>query len=131
DCDLLKVVREFLRFFSEESCGYCTPCRVGTVLLQERLERLLDGRGEVSDLTYLQDLGMLVKTASRCGLGQTAANPVLSSLANFRSLYEARVVPEERGFVRGFDLNAAMTQAAAISGRSLTPSSEDQEARHD
>ncbi|MCK5796604.1 MAG: NAD(P)H-dependent oxidoreductase subunit E, partial [Deltaproteobacteria bacterium] len=50
DCDLLKVVREFLRFFSEESCGYCTPCRVGTVLLQERLERLLDGRGEVSDL---------------------------------------------------------------------------------
>jgi len=114
--DLLAVALEFLRFFREESCGYCTPCRVGTVMLEERLERIVEGRGETADLAYLESLSKVIKVGSRCGLGQTASNPVLSTLANFRALYEQRVRAETRGFVRGFDLSAALRPAEKIAG---------------
>ena len=78
--NVLAVAEKFLDFFIEESCGYCTPCRVGNVLLKERLNKIIHGFGEPADLDYLQDLGTTVKTMSRCGLGQTSANPVLTTL---------------------------------------------------
>jgi len=84
--NLLDVVRAFNAFFLEESCGYCTPCRVGNVLVKECLDRIAAGKGEPSDLDYLQTLGTTMKVTSRCGLGQTACNPVLSTLKNFRPL---------------------------------------------
>ena len=115
--DLLKVASEFMEFFIEESCGYCTPCRVGNVLLKERLDKILAGLGEPSDLPYLEQLGQTVKMASRCGLGQTSANPVLSTLKNFPELYEALVKPETQGFQRSFDIASAVSQAEVISGR--------------
>ncbi len=115
--NLLKVASEFMEFFIEESCGYCTPCRVGNVLLKERLDKILAGLGEPADLPYLEQLGQTVKTASRCGLGQTSANPVLSTLKNFPELYEALVTPETEGFQRSFDLASAVSQAEAITGR--------------
>jgi NADH:ubiquinone oxidoreductase subunit F (NADH-binding) len=71
-------------FFIEESCGYCTPCRVGNVLLKQRLRRSWPG-GRAADLEYLGGTGETVKTCSRCGLGQTSANPVLTTLKNFRA----------------------------------------------
>jgi len=117
--DLLKVAAEFMEFFVEESCGYCTPCRVGNVLLKERLDKILAGLGEPADMAYLEQLGQTVKTASRCGLGQTSANPVLSTLKNFPELYQSLVKAETDGFQRSFDLAEAVSQAEAITGRKM------------
>jgi len=122
--NLLRVVRKFLEFFIEESCGYCTPCRVGNVLLAERIDRILAGLGEPNDLDYLQKLGETIKTSSRCGLGQTSANPVLSTLKNMRPLYEQVVSEATDGRQKGFDLAAQVTQAEAIAGRESVHSHE-------
>src|SRR5690606_36955894 len=73
--DLLHVASRFMEFFCHERCGYCTPCRVGTRLLRDRLAQIRAGQGRPEDLEYLQDLGETMKLTSRCGLGQTAANP--------------------------------------------------------
>ena len=115
--DLLEVVSGFLDFFSEEGCGYCTPCRVGNVLLKERVDQILSGHGEPGDLEYLQGLGQTVKLASRCGLGQTSPNPVLTTLKNFRKLYESKVRKGEHGLLRSFDLAASLAIAEKIAGR--------------
>ncbi|MHC4402928.1 MAG: NAD(P)H-dependent oxidoreductase subunit E [Planctomycetota bacterium] len=115
--DVLHVVRKFMEFFIEESCGYCTPCRVGNVLLKERIDRILAGQGQPEDLGYLEDLGQSVRTASRCGLGQTSPNPVLTTLESFRPVYEARVRPAADGLQPTFDVDAALAEAKAIAGR--------------
>ncbi len=115
--DLLDAVSRFMAFFVEESCGYCTPCRVGNVLLKERLDRIIAGRGAPEDLDYLRQLGKVVKTASRCGLGQTSPNPILTTLENFRELYEAKVTEESDGLHRSFDLAAALSDAESLAGR--------------
>jgi [NiFe] hydrogenase diaphorase moiety large subunit len=115
--NVLEVADKFMEFFVEESCGYCTPCRVGNVLLKERLERVIAGRGEPADLDYLQDLGQTVKTMSRCGLGQTSANPVLTTLKNFRATYNALVKKRPDGLQPSFQLAAAVGAAEAIIGR--------------
>jgi len=116
DCDLLEVVDKFMDFFIEESCGYCTPCRVGNVLLKRRLGEIRNGLGTAADLAYLQELGDTVKMASRCGLGQTSPNPILTTLKNFRPLYEARL-KEEDGLLATFDIRRAVSEAEAITGR--------------
>jgi [NiFe] hydrogenase diaphorase moiety large subunit len=118
--DLLDVVRQFLAFFCEESCGYCTPCRVGNHLLKERVEHILAGKGQPEDLSYLEELANVVRTTSRCGLGQTSPNPVLSLLKGFRPMVEARVKPPRTGALRRFDLRAALATAEAIAGRRST-----------
>ena len=115
--DVLHIVRKFNEFFKEESCGYCTPCRVGNQLLGECLDRVLAGKGEPSDLDYLQGLATTMKTASRCGLGQTACNPVLSTLKNFKAAYDKRVKPDKDRFQPAFDDKAAVAAAEAIAGR--------------
>ncbi|MBN1488513.1 MAG: NAD(P)H-dependent oxidoreductase subunit E [Phycisphaerae bacterium] len=113
----LKTVSIFLDFFIEEGCGYCTPCRVGNVLMKERVDRILDGKGEPADLDYLQQLAETVKLASRCGLGQTSPNCVLSTLKNFRSDYEALVKKPTDGMQPAFDIRAALGAAEAVVGR--------------
>jgi len=117
DRDILDVVRRFNEFFVEESCGYCTPCRVGNQLMKEALGRIAAGKGEPSDLDYLQTLGQAMKVTSRCGLGQTACNPVLSTLKNFRAVYEKRVKADKDGFKPAFDIKAVLAEAEAIAGR--------------
>jgi len=117
DRNVLEVAGQFMDFFVEESCGYCTPCRVGNVLLKERLEKIIAGRGEPADLEYLEGLGETVKIMSRCGLGQTSANPVLTTLKNFRATYNALVKKRTDGLQPAFDLLAAVGDAEAIIGR--------------
>ena len=121
DRDVLEIAACFMQFFIHESCGYCTPCRAGNVLLKERLDRVLAGAATPDDLAYLQELGQTVKTASRCGLGQTSANPVLSTLKNFRAAYERRVKPNPDGRLRSFDVRAALARGETYrrSGESL------------
>ena len=87
------------------------------MLLKERVDKIRQGLGEPSDLAYLQELGESIKIASRCGLGQTSANPVLSTLKNMPSLYQALVKEPEKGMQPGFDVHAAVSQAEALAGR--------------
>ncbi|MBW4054293.1 MAG: NADH-quinone oxidoreductase subunit NuoF [Proteobacteria bacterium] len=89
---MVDVSRFFLNFTREESCGKCVPCRIGLKVMLDILERITEGRGEMSDIETLQDLGVAIKKASLCGLGQTAPNPILSTINYFRHEYEAHIV---------------------------------------
>jgi [NiFe] hydrogenase diaphorase moiety large subunit len=113
--DLLQQVLSFTEFFVEESCGWCVPCRVGTTLLKMKLEKILDGRGTASDLEEMKKLGNTVKTMSRCGLGQTAANPILTTLQNFPALYKQRIT--EKDFIPHFDIESAFSEYSSVTGR--------------
>lgn len=115
--DILEVAEAFMDFFVDESCGYCVPCRVGNVLLKNRLERVRKGEGSQGDLDYLQRLGESVKFTSRCGLGQTSPNPVLSTLKNFRPVYNALVKDNGNGLNKSFNIMKAVEDASAIAGR--------------
>jgi len=115
---ILKIALKFLDFFVDESCGYCTPCRVGNVLMQRKLKDIIEGRGQIGDLEYLQELGTTIKLTSRCGLGQTAANPVLTTIQAFRPAYEAllRKRPDEP-CLASFDIRAALEDSERLMGR--------------
>ena len=89
---MVDVARFFLDFTVDESCGKCTPCREGTKRMLEILNKICEGKGTMEDLQMLEDLANTIKDSALCGLGQTAPNPVLSTLANFRDEYIAHVV---------------------------------------
>lgn len=89
--DMVDVARFFMEFCKDESCGKCIPCRAGTVQMHGLLTRILEGRGTARDLALLEELCDMVKHTSLCGLGQTAPNPVLSTLRFFRHEYERRL----------------------------------------
>ncbi len=84
---MIDVAKFYLKFICEESCGKCTPCRIGTTRMLELLEKISDGKGEESDLEELDKLAHYIKKASLCGLGQSAPNPVLSTLDKFKEEY--------------------------------------------
>ena len=88
---MVDLARYFLDFVQDESCGKCTPCRVGTKRMLEILENITHGRGKEEDLQMLEELAVSIKDTSLCGLGQTAPNPVLTTLRYFRDEYEAHV----------------------------------------
>jgi len=90
DC-MVNVALYFLRFMQDESCGKCTPCRVGTKRMLDIMERLVVGKSRAGDLQRLEDMSGFIKTGSLCGLGTTAPNPVLSTLKYFRDEYEAHI----------------------------------------
>jgi NADP-reducing hydrogenase subunit HndC len=85
----------FLDFTVDESCGKCTPCRIGTKRLREMLEKITDGKATLKDLDELEELCYYIKENSLCGLGQTAPNPVLSTYQRFRDEYIAHVVDKK------------------------------------
>ena len=89
---MVDIAKFFLEFTVEESCGKCTPCRVGTKRLLEILDRITEGKGQMEDLDRMEELCYYIKENSLCGLGQTAPNPVLSTLNYFRDEYVAHVV---------------------------------------
>ena len=88
---MVDLARYFLQFTLNESCGKCVPCRLGTKRLFEILERITEGRGEEGDIEKLETLAPTIKKTSLCGLGQTAPNPVLSTIRYFRDEYEAHI----------------------------------------
>jgi [NiFe] hydrogenase diaphorase moiety large subunit len=115
--DLLReVVVNFMDFFIEESCSSCAPCRSLTVILRNKLQKILDGKGSTTDIKELHQWTKYMKIANRCGLGQTAANPVLSTIENFRHLYEDLVIQQEE-FVSTFDLGHAVADSCEYVGR--------------
>jgi [NiFe] hydrogenase diaphorase moiety large subunit len=115
--DIIEIAAWYMEFFIEEGCGYCTPCRVGNVLLKKYLDKILAGKGELQDLDILQELGESIKITSRCGLGQTSPNPALTTLKNFRKVYELRVKKVADGMQPTFDIRAALADAEAIAKR--------------
>jgi len=88
---MVDMARYFMEFCQDESCGKCTPCRVGTKRMLEILERICDGEGREGDIELLEDLAQNIKDTALCGLGQTAPNPVLSTIRYFRHEYEAHI----------------------------------------
>lgn len=115
--NLLKdIVKNFTEFFIDESCGSCVVCRAGTVILRNKLDKILAGKGVMADLDDLEKWTQFGKMANRCGLGQTAANPIATSLKNFREKYE-NLVQKEKDFQPAFDMEAAVTESCDFVGR--------------
>ena len=95
DTCMVDLAKFFLEFTVDESCGKCAPCRIGTVRMLEILNKITDGNGELEDLDKLEELANYIKAGSLCGLGQTAPNPVLSTLRYFRDEYVAHIVDKK------------------------------------
>lgn len=92
---MVDVAKFYMEFICDESCGKCTPCRIGTKRMLEILTRITDGKATLKDLDELEDLAQNIKSNSLCGLGQTAPNPVLSTLKHFREEYVAHIVDKK------------------------------------
>jgi [NiFe] hydrogenase diaphorase moiety large subunit len=113
--DIFEVASNFVHFFAHESCGFCTPCRVGTTLLRNVIDKLQQGKGSQHDLNQIFKLSRLLQSASHCGLGHTACNPLLDTIKRFRPAYERRL--ESLEFEPAFDLDGALERARAMTGR--------------
>lgn len=113
--DLFEVAHGFAQFFAHESCGFCTPCRVGTELIVRRMDKLAAGHGSLFDEAELRELDSLLHGMTHCGLGATAANPLRDTLLRFRPAYERRL--QSRAFVPTFDLDAELASARRATGR--------------
>ena len=92
---MVDVAKFYMEFICDESCGKCTPCRIGTKRMLEILTRITEGKGTMQDLEDLEDLSKTVKTNSLCALGQTASNPITSTLSHFRDEYIAHIVDKK------------------------------------
>ena len=113
--DMFEVARNFAHFFAHESCGFCTPCRVGTALVARRMDKLAAGRGSRHDVDVLYELDKLMHGATHCGLGAAACNPLRDTIAKFRPAYERRL--KSLHFEPAFDLDAELSEARAATGR--------------
>ncbi len=114
--NILDIVMNFTKFFIDESCGSCAPCRYLTVILKNKLQKIIDGKGVENDLLELKEWGKKMKIANRCGLGQSAANPILTSLENFRSDYEDAVQSDKK-YISSFDLEKSILAGAKAASR--------------
>jgi [NiFe] hydrogenase diaphorase moiety large subunit len=114
--DLLSIVHNHMTFFANESCGFCVPCRAGTTLLLKSLEKIMVGNGTIEDLDSIRHLGRMVRAASRCGLGQTAANPLLTTLDHFADYYRDKVRTDV-DYVSQFNLDFATAESNIVAGR--------------
>ena len=92
---MVDVAKFYMEFICDESCGKCSPCRIGTKRMLEILTKITDGKGEMKDLEELEELAEYVKSNSLCGLGQTAANPIISTMKQFREEYIAHIVDKK------------------------------------
>ncbi|MEO9528065.1 NAD(P)H-dependent oxidoreductase subunit E [Roseibium sp.] len=115
--NILEIVEYYMSFFVHESCGYCTPCRVGNVFLQKAIAKFRKGLANPEDIDYLKDLSGTIIETSRCGLGMTSPNPILSTLQNFPLVYSAMTKPNKDGIRDSFDIQSAIDGARKIAKR--------------
>jgi [NiFe] hydrogenase diaphorase moiety large subunit len=113
--DMFEVARNFTHFFAHESCGFCTPCRVGTALLVKMMDKLEAGKGSLYDFEEIEQLNKHLFKLSHCGLGHSACNPVLETIKKFRPAYEIRLV--QKNFVPAFDLDGSLAIARSLTQR--------------
>jgi [NiFe] hydrogenase diaphorase moiety large subunit len=115
--DLLEMVRNFAQFFVHESCGFCTPCRVGTSLIENLLDKVQRGNASKEDLKELNNLSRLIRANSHCAFGWTATHYVTDTLEKFPQIYESRLQQNESTLLPSFDLDAALEKARQITQR--------------
>jgi len=113
--DMFEVARNFAHFFAHESCGFCTPCRVGTSLVARCMDKIAKGLGSQHEIREIFKIHRLLNVASHCGLGQAACNPVFDTLNKFRPAYERRL--RSLDFEPAFDLDGALASARQMTGR--------------
>ncbi len=113
--DLLDMVQNFARFFAHESCGFCTPCRIGGTLMKDLVNKVIVGHATSYDIAELKNIGLVMQKTAHCGLGSTAPNPVLDTLNKFPGIYSKRLL--NRGYEPAFDLDAALEVSRHITGR--------------
>jgi [NiFe] hydrogenase diaphorase moiety large subunit len=113
--DMFEVARAYAQFFAHESCGFCTPCRVGTSMLKNSMDKIRAGNGTLHDLREIARLNKVLLQSAHCGLGHTACNPILDTMKKFRPMYERRL--RSRDFAPAFDLDQALARARQMTGR--------------
>ena len=113
--DMFEVARNYARFFAEESCGFCTPCRVGTALVVKSMDKLAAGRGSRHDVDLLSGVDTLMHGTTHCGLGGSACNALHDTIVKFRPAYERRL--KSLHFEPAFDLDAELADARRATGR--------------
>ena len=113
--DMFEVARCFAHFFAHESCGFCTPCRVGTALVAKRMDKLASGQGSRYDIDVLFELDKLMHATTHCGLGASACNLLRDTILKFRPAYEQRL--QSLYFEPGFDLDAELSIARRMTNR--------------
>ena len=139
---MVDVAKFYMEFICDESCGKCTPCRIGTKRMLEILNKITEGKGTMEDLEALEELARTVKTNSLCALGQTSANPIVSTLTHFRDEYIAHIQDKkcpakvckklmqykiDPAKCKGCSLCARQCPVSAISGQIKSPFEIDQE----
>ncbi len=113
--ELLDMVQNFTHFFCHESCGFCTPCRVGGSLMKDLVEKVIAGHATRYDLNEMRNIGQVMQQASHCALGVTAPKPVLDTLNKFPDIYSKRLA--NTGYEPAFDLDAALEVSRQLTGR--------------
>jgi [NiFe] hydrogenase diaphorase moiety large subunit len=113
--DMFQVAHAFSQFFAHESCGFCTPCRVGTTLVRQRMDKLAAGLGSPFDRADLDDLDTLMQGTTHCGLGASSTRALRDTLERFAPAYARRL--RSPGFAPGFDLDAELAPARHATGR--------------
>jgi [NiFe] hydrogenase diaphorase moiety large subunit len=115
--DIIKdVVLNFMEFFVDESCGSCVPCRALSQIMMNKVEKIAHGFGVKKDIDELLECGKVMKTANRCGLGQTAANPIVTTITNFREKYES-LIKTQNDFASEFNMETAVKDSCKYVGR--------------
>jgi [NiFe] hydrogenase diaphorase moiety large subunit len=113
--DMFDVAAAYIRFFAHESCGFCTPCRVGTSMLAQAMEKIRAGNGTQHELAEIDRLNKVLMMSAHCGLGHTACNPILDTLKRFRPAYERKLCSLD--FTPAFDVDGALARARQMTGR--------------
>lgn len=113
--DLFDAAENFAWFFAHESCGFCTPCRVGTAIVRKLVDKVAAGHGTASDLLEIRRLHDVMVRSSHCGLGQTAANAIVESIDKFRPAWDRRLTSHD--FEPAFDLDGSLDTARRLAGR--------------
>jgi [NiFe] hydrogenase diaphorase moiety large subunit len=113
--DMFEIARNYMQFFAHESCGFCTPCRAGTSMLMQSMDKIRNGNGTMHDLREIGRLNRVLLMSAHCGLGHTACNPILDTMKKFRPMYERRL--RSRDFEPAFDLDEALARARQMTGR--------------
>jgi [NiFe] hydrogenase diaphorase moiety large subunit len=113
--DMLDMVRNFAHFFAHESCGFCTPCRVGGGLLRDLVEKVAAGNASAYDLEEMRNIGKVMRAGSYCGLGQTASNHVINVLDKFPEALTRHLCSAD--YTPSFNLDAALSEARKLTGR--------------
>ena len=113
--DMFEIAHGFAHFFAHESCGFCTPCRVGTTLVLQRMDKLAAGLGSPFDQADLDDLDTLMQGTTHCGLGASSTHALRDTLERFGPAYDRRM--QRPSFTPGFDLDAELAPARRVTGR--------------